>query len=192
MSIIAIKKTPHANKVLTAVSTAILLGAGLSMSAQAAPGFANNTGLNTSCFSYPAVAMTPYNEDLSKYAATSSGVKHKTNLIGRILLYGPVQPWNMSGDHVFSASFKDPDGAGNDSQVTAELRFVDANGIKIIKVLKSNDFAQAVPGKQTMSAGLTRRDIGYVNGHYIVRIYIQRNALIKPVAYGYNLCSTVG
>ncbi len=161
----------------------------ISFSVQAADEFAFG-GLNHSCFSYPVVAMTPYDKSVSKYRATHSQVYHEKNVTGNILLYGPVQPWDFFGDgFLFKATFRDPDGSANEAQVIAQLRFIGDDGIKIIKTLRSNDFALATPDVQTMSSPI---QLTHDNGYYIVRMYIQRtNTTIKPAAFGYNLCSAI-
>lgn len=149
--------------------------------------------LTPSCFTYPAVAMTPYNESINKYRATHGRVYHEQNKSGSILLYGPVQSWNYYGDgFTFEASYRDPDGSGTGSQVIAQLRFVSDEGIKIIKTLKSNDFAFETPNTQTMSSGMDWSELSQSDGYYTVRMYVQRNNTnLKPVAFGYNLCSAI-
>ncbi len=164
----------------------------LSFSAQATDEFAFG-GLASSCFSYPAVAMTPYDKSADKYHATHTRVYHKGRKTGSILLYGPVQPWESFGDgFVFKATFRDPDGAGTGSQVIAQLRFIGNDGIRIIKTLKSNDSALATSDVQTMSSPLEWNEIKRNDGYYVVRMYVQRrDASLRPAAFGYNLCSAI-
>lgn len=164
----------------------------LSFSAKAADDFAFG-GLSPSCFSYPAVAMTPYDESIPLYHATHTRVYHKQNTTGSILLYGPVQSWDYFGDGFkFEATYRDPDGSANGAQVIAQLRFVGENGIRIIKTLRSNDFAFATPDAQTMSFPLNWNELKNYNGYYVVRMYVQRTDLrLKPAAFGYNLCSAI-
>jgi hypothetical protein len=72
----------------------MLIGlAGLSLTAQAANEFAWG-GLNSSCFSYPAVAMSAYDRSIQSdlYRKTHEQVYHNTGVVGSILLYGPVRP----------------------------------------------------------------------------------------------------
>jgi hypothetical protein len=163
-----------------------------SFSAQATDEFAFG-GLKSSCFSYPAVAMTPYDGSADKYHATHTRVYHKGRKTGSILLYGPVQSWETYGDgFTFTATFRDPDGAGKRSQVIAQLRFIGNDGIRIIKTLKSNDSALATSDIQTMSSPLEWDEIKRNDGYYVVRMYVQRSdATLKPAAFGYNLCSSI-
>lgn len=153
-------------------------------------------GLNPSCFSYPAVAMTPYDRSIQAdlYRMTHERVYHNSNATGTILLYGPVHPWNESyGDGVnFKATFIDPDGEDDTAQVIAELRFVGPGGITFIAKLDSNDHAVATSDVQTMSTPVTWRHLGYDEGYYVVRIYVTRtNTGVVPAAFGYNLCSAI-
>lgn len=125
-------------------------------------------GLNPSCFSYPAVAMTPYDRSIQAdlYRMTHERVYHNSNATGTILLYGPVHPWNGYGDGVnFKATFKDPDGEGHEAQVVAELRFVGPGGIRIIAKLDSNDYALATSEVQTMTTGVTWDRLRYDEGY---------------------------
>ena len=152
-------------------------------------------GLNPSCFSYPAVAMTPYDRSIQAdlYRMTHERVYHNSNATGTILLYGPVLPWNGFGDGVnFTATFTDPDGDGHDAQVVAELRHRGPGGIRIIAKLDSNDYALATTEVQTMTTGVTWDSLRYDEGYYVVRIYINRtNTELVPAAFGYNLCSAI-
>lgn len=165
----------------------------LSFTAQAADDFAQSGGFSSSCFSYPAVAMTPYDESTSKYHSTHSRVYHKGRNRGSILLYGPARSGTASGDGVlFEASFIDPDGAGTRSQVTAELRFVGNGGIQTISVLKSNDYAYQTNSVQSMATTINYSQLSRKDGYYIVRMYINRTDTgVKPAAFGYNFCSRI-
>jgi hypothetical protein len=168
--------------------------AGLSLSAQAANEFAWG-GLNTGCYTYPAVAMTPYDRSIQDdlYRMTHEQVYHNTGATGSILLYGTVRPWEMYGDGItFTATYKDPDGRGTDASVVAQLRYVDASGIHILKTLNSNDHAFATTDVQTMSTTVSFSELSYNYGYYVVRLYIYRKDTgLSPAAYGYNLCSAI-
>jgi hypothetical protein len=152
-----------------------------------------------SCFSYPAVAMTPYDRSINQrlYRMTHERVYHANNEKGTILLYGPVAPWNdIYGDGFrFNVSYIDPDGKGKKSSVKAELRFVGANGIKIVSRLNSNDYSydSIHPNKvQTMSAPLDYSKLDDKEGFYVMRIYIKRTTTkLTPKAFGYSLCSSI-
>lgn len=165
-----------------------------SVSAHAANEFALG-GLNPSCFSYPAVAMTPYDKSIQadRYHATHTRVYHNNDATGSILLYGPVQPWDEFGDgFTFSATYRDPDGPANEAQIIAQLRFIGPGGIRIIKTLKSNDHAFATNDIQTMASPLSWSELSRDDGYYVVRMYVTRtNTNLLPAAFGYNLCSTI-
>ncbi len=99
----------------------------------------------------------------------------------------------MYGDgFTFAATFKDPDGAGTDAQVVAQLRFVGPNGIRIIKTLDSNKSARPTNDVQRMHAPLNYSDLNDDEGYYVVRLYVYRkDTTLGPAAYGYNLCSAI-
>jgi len=153
-------------------------------------------GLNPSCYTYPAVAMTPYDESIqeNRYRMTHERVYHRDGVTGLVLLYGPVHPWkDVFGDGVrFSATFRDPDGPGTASQVVAQLRFVGPGGIRIISTLDSNQRAQATDDIQVMSEPINFSELDQTDGYYVVRFYLQRtDATLRPAAFGYNLCSAI-
>lgn len=153
-------------------------------------------GLNPSCFSYPAVAMTPYDRSIQAdlYRMTHERVYHNGNATGMILLYGPVHLWNEypSEGVGFTVTFKDPDGEGHEARVNAELRHIGPDGIRSIARLHSNDYAVATNDVQTMTTGVTWDRLRYDEGYYVVRIYIHRtNTDLVPAAFGYTLCSEV-
>ena len=163
--------------------------------AQAADEFAFG-GLAASCFTYPAVAMTPYDDSVQSdmYHMTHERVYHNNGATGTILLYGPVHPWiEQFGDGVsFAVSYIDPDGPGTGTQVSAELRFVGPGGIQIVGKLNSDDRARATGEVQTMRTNLRYNQLNRTDGYYVVRVYIKRtDAKLTPAAFGYNLCSAV-
>ena len=169
----------------------LMMGSNASVANEFAEG-----GLLPSCYTYPAVAMTPYDRSIQDnlYRMTHEHVYHQEGQTGLVLLYGPVQPWvDMFGDGVrFSATFRDPDGPGEASKVVAELRFVGPGGIRIISTLNSNEHARATDDAQVMSEGISFRDLNRHDGYYLVRFYIQRDdTTLQPAAFGYNLCSAV-
>ena len=156
----------------------------------------SNGAFSKNCFSYPAVAMTPYDESINqkKYRMTHERVYHADNKTGLVLLYGPVAPWNnIYGDGIsFSATYIDPDGRGKDSSVKAELRFVGQNGIDIISTLDSNDFANSTEKVQTMSTPLKFSQLSDKKGFYVVRMYLNRTSKkYTPKAFGYSFCSAI-
>lgn len=153
-------------------------------------------GMSPTCYTYPAVSMTPYDQSIQNrlYRMTHEQVYHGLNKKGTILLYGPVQPWNDSfGDGVnFNISFIDSDGPGTDAQVTAQLRHIGPGGIRIIKTLRSNDHAFPTDEVQRMTAGVRWEELSRTDGYYVVRLYIDRkNFSVKPAAFGYSLCSAI-
>jgi len=148
------------------------------------------------CFSYPAVAMTPYDQSIQHrlYRMTHERVYHAKNKKGTILLYGAVGQWNsVYGDGFnFNVSYIDPDGKGKKSSVKAELRFIGEHGIQILSTLNSNNYAHATKSVQTMTKSLPFSKLANKKGFYVVRIYINRkNTKLTPKAFGYSLCSRI-
>jgi hypothetical protein len=191
--------TAHASR-LTSLCRSLPVFALLALlTAQVVPAQANTFaigGLSDACFTYPAVAMTPQNDAIqdNRYLMTHERVYHQPESTDMILLFGPVHPWmNQFGEHVsFKVTFKDPDGPGTDAQVVGQFRFVDPQGIHILGTLDSNQHAQVTDRVQTMAMAIDRRKIERENGYYLVRLIIKRTtAELQPVAFGYNLCSTV-
>jgi hypothetical protein len=152
-------------------------------------------GLSQDCFSYPAVAMTPYDLNIqqNQYRMTHEQVYHNIGQTGAILLYGPVHPWKAFGDGLtFSVTYKDPDGHATAGRVRAQLRHVGPSGIRIIATLDSNDHAQASNDAQIMSAGLQWSQVSANTGYFVVRVYVERtDTVVAPAAFGYNLCSAI-
>lgn len=176
--------------ILTTITLSLVAGF-----TQAADEFAFG-GLSTSCFSYPEVVMTPYDDSTQsdQHHMTHEQAYHNDGATGTILLYGPVHPWiDQFGDGVsFAVTFRDPDGPGTEAQVLAELRFVGPGGIRTVSKLNSNDHAHETDNTQSMSTSLGYDQISRTEGYYIVRLYITRtNTNLKPVAFGYNLCSAI-
>lgn len=170
----------------TIQKTILLIGTAMCVPIQAGT-------VTDSCFQYPAVAMTPYDESVSKYHATHSRVYHQPDETGSILLYGPVQfqPTDYDNNfdsYIFQATYSDPDASQAGSQVVAQLRFIDNNGgVYIIETLASNEQFSQRTGVTTM------REVFSLNvrndGYYIVRMYVQRaDTSLQPVAIGYSLC----
>lgn len=172
--------------------TALLLA---TASAQAA------SPLSPFCTTWPAVAMTPYNESIQndQYKMTHERVYHNDGKTGSILLYGPVAgSWNSLDYSSFSVFLKDPDGTASTAEVSANLRFVDNNGgIHIIANISSNnwsDLSRKSYGngvrkifKHLPSSAFDRED-----GMYMVRIYVSRsNTHVLPSVLYYQLCGEV-
>ena len=182
------------NKIATGLITSMLLFSNVANADEFASG-----AFSESCFSYPAVAMTPYDQSINQrlYRMTHERVYHANKEKGTILLYGPVAPWNdIYGDGFqFSVSYIDPDGKGKKSSVKAELRFVGENGIKVVSKLNSNDYdydPQYPNRVQTMSKPLYYDKLENKKGFYVMRVYINRTSTkLTPKAFGYSLCSSI-
>jgi hypothetical protein len=157
---------------------------------QFAPG-----GLRDDCFTQSAVAMTPYDVTIQQeqYRMTHERVYHNAGAIGSILLYGPVHPWRGFGEGFsFAVTYKDPDGVGTAAQVTAQLRHVGPQGIRIIATLDSNRSARTSEDAQVMSTPVAWSQVGDRTGYFVVRVYVVRtNTAVTPAAFGYSLCSAV-
>lgn len=157
---------------------------------QYAPG-----ALRNGCFTYPAVAMAPYDVTANNkmFRKTHERVYFSGSKTGTILLYGPVHNNFGGGDGlVFKGTYIDPDGPGTGSQVLYQLRHVGPAGITVISTLRSNNHAFATNEVQWMSDVISSKDMNRYDGYYVVRAYITRtSSSLKPVAFGYNICGEV-
>ena len=179
------------NKISSCLFFSLILISNIAESNEFAEG-----AFSKNCFSYPAVAMTPYDESINqkKYRMTHERVYHADDKTGSVLLYGPVTPWNniFGKGIIFSATYVDPDGKRKNSSVKAELRFVGGNGINIVSTLDSNNFANTTDAVQTMSTSLKFSQLSDKKGFYVVRMYLNRASnKFTPKAFGYSFCSAI-
>lgn len=159
---------------------------------------------NDNCFSFPAVAMTPYDSSIQAdlYKMTHERVYHKQNKTGQILLYGPVDAFTpvLGEANVLGLDFTYSINGPGTASVSAQLRFVSDRGNITTISTATRSFTGTIahrfnPVKGSFSASstiprtanLTRQD-----GYYMVRVYINRSSSsLKLSAIGYNLCGTI-
>ena len=115
-------------RLMTAVSLVMTLVG----PASAADRFPSSPFNDKACFTYPAVAMTPYDQSLDKYHMTHERAYHQDGKTGLVLLNGPVLPFEWNPEHTWvelQLVSRDPDRWGNRASVVAELRHTGPYGI---------------------------------------------------------------
>lgn len=180
----------HALGALTTLAASAVL---LAQPVQAASPF------NEYCATWPAVAMTPYDDNIQadQYKMTHERVYHNDHKTGTILLYGPVPGgWDALEAVRWRVVYKDPDGHRTGGEVYAELRFVDrAGNISVVEKLASNypsNHESWGNGVDSMTAVFPTHALSRDDGAYSVRVYVKRsNTHVRPAVLNYEFCSTV-
>jgi hypothetical protein len=154
------------------------------------------------CFGTSAMTCNPWQQSVQAdaYLQTGGRAKHKNPATGLIQVFCPVfntfTPFDQfSSDTELTwndlyVTYKDPDGQGEQYQVTAALRYVDTAGqVRTIASVDSNKQLSGVTSDTTMQTRIEGHDFNFVSRHYYVQIGIYRSdTALEPDVAGFNIC----